>query len=349
MKKYILILSSVILLISVIYKVSSTYETGLVESSNIDNQHDSQVSQSENLTDNQVVEKKFLITTKGQEFSKTGDEVPHKIPYEEDWCIKGVDLTEKDYAFAQQEIDDWRNRTGEIWLNQTLLDGNYTENRNAELLTPYQEMNPESLLDLAKKDDRYAMIAALQRQDLEWDEQTDIANRLLVLGTTSMSLIHLINREMAYAKVEYDDKNRVTPKVRKRLVNALTYVSYGITQFDSSALTHYVSLTDYAEITGDSLLPNLILSAKDFEQVEINVQFMTEKINEQQIKENLPTFNEHEVPKAARQEFQSRLAFLYLNYQQSIERLRRLPLALSSSIGKTKCVERYLSLYASTP
>lgn len=195
------------------------------------------------------------------------------------------------------------------------------------------------------------MISALQREDISWDEQTNIANRLLVFGSTSMSLMHLIHREMARAKVEYEgegeSEKEVTIEVRKRLISALSYVFYGISQYDSSVLANYVTLIDDEEKSGGAWLPNKVLLPEDFEQVKTNVEYMTKKIEEQKIKENLTPLSQFDVPKAALHEFENRLAFLYLNYEKPMNDTRLLPLTIGPSIDKSECVERFLSIYSS--
>lgn len=83
--------------------------------------------------------------------SNTERKVPAKIPYEEDWCMSHIDLNDEDRAFAEQEINNWKEKTGEIWQYRGLTDEGYTGNTNAELLEPYREMDTERLRELIKK------------------------------------------------------------------------------------------------------------------------------------------------------------------------------------------------------
>jgi hypothetical protein len=345
MKKTLLI-SCLAFSVAALYFYFTNYEPSSIaelDTSEINAQNDS-ISTS----DKKIEVEKHNSIKKSNENNNSGDsgiELQTKIPYEDNWCIRSIDLNENDLAYAQQELNDWKEKTGEIWQNHNVNDGKYYDDNNAELLQSFKELDKESLLALAKQDNRYAMIAALQRNDIDWTEQTNIANRLLVFGTTSMSLIHLINREMAFAKVKLEDNDKVTDEVRMRLIKVLTYVFYGNSQYDSSPLTHYVSLTDHDEFSEKALVPNHLLSPEDFEQVERNVEYMTKNIQEQQVKENLTPLSEFDVPKAALHEFDSRLAFLYLNYEQSMENTRRLPLDLGPSIEKSECVKKFIGLY----
>lgn len=345
MKKSIFILSIFVLFIVsyMLYQIfDSDTENNIIETVTTEDKRDILVTQEPNTGGS-------LVTKLNQnlEIQNSINKQQTKIPYEEDWCIKSIDLNEEDLAFAEQRLNEWKQRTGEIWLNQIEISGTYSENRNAELLEPYKELDKEDLLAFAEQNNRHAMLVALQRSDINWSVQTRIANQLLVHGITSMSLIHLINRELAYATVKYEEEQTVSDEIRQRLINVLTYLYYGISQYDASVLVHYVSLTDDDEFSGRSLLPNNILSPEDFDKVRNAVKYMTEKIEEQQIKENLTPSSEKDLPKAALHEFESQLAFLYLNYPQSMENALRIPVKSTPSLEKSKCVNRFMRVYGS--
>lgn len=276
-------------------------------------------------------------------------EVTPKITYEGEWCISSIDLNEEDYAFAQTELQDWTAERGEIWKNGIDFHGNYSEYKNADLLEPYNQMTSVDLLTLVSQDDLYAMITALQREDIDWDLKSKLANRLLVLGDTSMSLMHLISREMAYARVAYEDQKKVTPKIKKNIIKALSYLTYGMNRLDSSALFHYVTMIDDDEILGRDLLPHHVLSSKDFEKVVANAKSIERQVDEQRSKENKSPLDEIDIPKIAFHAFEERVAFLYLHYENAIETVSRLPLETPLPITKTECVNRYLKLFNSEP
>lgn len=280
-----------------------------------------------------------------QEITDTANNKAKTIPYEENWCIKGVDLSEKDYLYAQQELRDWAAQRGEIWISNAEQSGNYIALPNSELLEPYKELDIEDLMALVATDDQYAMITALQRQGISWDLQDHIARRLLVLGSTSMSLNHFVTKELVTAVSAYERAGEITPEIELKLINALTYVFYGSSQYDSSVLFNYVTMIDGDEILRDKLLPNRVLSVKDYKQIEANVRSLSEKIDAQRSKENFVPLSHIDVPRIARKEFEERVAFMYAKYPQSMNTVSRLDIEIGPSVMKSECVEKYLKIF----
>lgn len=268
-----------------------------------------------------------------------------KIPYEGDWCIRGLDLTEDDLRLAKEESIEWAKTKGNIYFSAKDLNGNTSGSLNSELLEPYREMNKEKLLALAFDNDRYAMISAIQRDDISWEAQDRIAGTLLTMGDTSIGLLHLFVNEIVAAEFEYKEQNNVTQEVKQKVINALTYVSYGIRRYDTTALHNYLSMLEDDEILGEILHPSYILSKKDFEKIEANVSDLQRQIDELRIENNLPTISELEIPKIARHEFQSYLSLLYSEYGKHLNSLQSLNSESGPRIDRSECVNRHLKLY----
>lgn len=276
----------------------------------------------------------------------SGDHQISYIPYDKAWCISSIDLNESDYALAQQERIEWAEQRGEIWTNRYGVDGDYSEFENAAYLEPYKEMDKGSLLELAWNDDKYALLTTLQRQNIDWDTQDKTAYRLLELGATSMSLMHFITKEMVRAHSAYEKHGRVTPNIKKHVINALSYLSYGLRRYDSSVLFHYVTLVDGDPIYQEALRPELVLKPEEITQVGSNAEILSNQIDAKRREQNLDSFGYQELPIIASHEFEERLAFLYAKYARSMETIQRLELSTSPSLEKSQCVKRYMNLLA---
>lgn len=268
-----------------------------------------------------------------------------KIPYQGDWCVQAVDLTEKDFQFAQQESADWAEKQGDIFFNTQNHEGNYYNLPNSDLLEPYKEMDQEQLVALAFKKDRHAMIAALQRPDIKTDIQLAIAKQLVVLGDSANALLFLSGQEKFNAEYEYEQEEKVTEKVKKYMKNSLLYVSYGISRYDTTALMNYLISLQRDELFKTVLDPTNVLSSQDFDEIRQNVQGFSKMIDELRSKENLVPLSQIDIPKIALHDFQETLAILYLDHGKNLDKLQPLNLATGPNIKRTACVSRYAEMY----
>lgn len=270
---------------------------------------------------------------------------PVYIPYEEDWCVKSIDLNQRDYLFVQNELNAWRAKTGEIWKNSESVDGGYNENKNGELLEPYKDMNEARLLERVQQDDIYAMLTAIQRQDIDAVIRDKIATDLLVLGPTSRSLMYLTNRVTISAVRKFKKFKQVTPQIKQQLMTSLSYLYYGMSRYDSSVLLQYVVLLGSDRPFGKELFPKVVWTDEDMELVKRNVQKIAQDIDVKRDKKNLAPLSEIDIPKIAHHDFQERIAFLYSQYGEAMETVQRLNINIGPNLEKTDCIKRYTKVF----
>jgi len=345
MKKNLLVIFTIISVTAIYLFVQNNDKSAIIETENsgeLDYQHD--------VTGKKVAKKNETLSVSDDKLEHsrhpTLEEVESaKIPYEGDWCIRGVDLSKQDLLFAKQESKDWAEKRSNIWLNRQDFKGDYTNNKNAEMLEPYREMNKDDLLEISYQDDRYAMITAIQRKDISWEIRNKFANRLLILGDTTMSLFQLVTNEVVEVRLAFAKTEKVTPDIKQRLINILSYVSYGISRYDSMPLIQYVSTMRHDKIFGEKLDPNHVLSAQDYEQIKVNVQDIARQIDELRSKENLIPISDIDVPNIANYDFQRSVSILYLEYGQIMDRLQDLNLETGPSLERSNCVKRYVELF----
>ncbi len=263
-----------------------------------------------------------------------------KIPYSGNWCFKNMDLSEDDLRFAEQESKEWAEQRGKIFLNNTGSD----DNTNSILLEPYKEMDKEQLIKHVGNDDRYAMLAAIQRLDIALPNKNRIAKRLIDLGDTSLALSHLTSVELINAKFEFRNKAEITESIKQHLRNALIYVSYGNSRYDSFTLSNYL-----AEVSQDSLFPSElnpmnILTLSDFEKIELGKNLLAINIEKNRLNESLPLISEIEIPNIALFEFEESLAFLYLDHGHYLDWMQSTIPTGNTDIRSSHCVQRLLNL-----
>ncbi|WDE10768.1 hypothetical protein [Thalassomonas haliotis] len=270
---------------------------------------------------------------------------PKKIPYEGDWCFRSIDLTEADLQFANQESADWERARGRIYFNTQDPDGNYSDRPSADLIEPYREMSKENLLAQVDNNDRYAMIAALQRFDLSLDVRVDIARKLVIFGDTSLGLLSLYSLELSAASSEYRKKQRVTAKVKWHIKEALMYVFYGVSRYDTSLLADYLMTLDRDEPFNSTLNPDNVLSPQDFDDIKHEVKVFSQMLDKRRERYNLVPIDEIDIPKIAAHDFQTSLGILYEEHGKKLDNLQSLNADTGPNIKRSACVERRLKLY----
>ncbi|WDD98494.1 hypothetical protein [Thalassomonas actiniarum] len=283
--------------------------------------------------------KAILINNTSPELS------PKKIPYEGDWCIGGIDLTEADFLFANQESADWDRERGRIHFNTQDLYGNYSDRPGADLIEPYREMSKENLLAQVDSNDRYAMIAAVQRYDLSLDTIIEIARKLVIFGDTSLGLLSLYSIEQSAARSEYSKKQRVTAKVKRHMKEALMYVFYGVSRYDTSLLANYLMSLERDEPFNSTLKPYNVLSPQDFDDVKHEVKVFSQMLDKRREQYNLVPIGEIDVPKIATHDFQSSLGTLYLDHGKDLDKLQSLNADTGPNIKRSACVTRHFKLF----
>ena len=302
-----------------------------------------EIEENSNKISNQVPVLKELLPTDKTD-NTLSSKSPPNIPFEGDWCIKTVDLSKDDFEFAKKESKDWALKRGQIFFNHVDFAGEYTDMKNSELLEPYREIDLEELGNAISNNDRLAMVAALQRDDVEFELKGVVADRLLMLGDTGVGLFHKISSQLINARLNYKEHGEVTPEARQYLQNALTYVSYGISRYDAMPLNSYLSVVTKG-LHVSALNPFEILTMDDFESIKKNVEELTSNIDEQRIKENFLPIKQIDIPKIAEHEFQSGVAVIYMKHGELLDKLQPLNRNGSPTISRTQCVERYFDLY----
>ncbi|WDE10769.1 hypothetical protein [Thalassomonas haliotis] len=283
---------------------------------------------------------------KQTQINNTSSELsPKKIPYEGDWCFRTVDLTEADLLFANQESDDWERTRGRIFFNTQDPDGNYSDRPGADLIEPYREMSKENLLAQVDNNDRYAMIAALQRYDLSLDVRVDIARKLVIFGDTSLGLLSLYSLELSAARAEYRKKQRVTAKVKWHIKEALMYVFYGVSRYDITLLRSYLSKLDRDEPFNSTLNPDNVLSPQDFDDIKHEVKVFSQMLDQRREQYNLVPIDAIDIPKIAAHDFQTSLGILYEEHGKKLDNLQSLNADSGPNIKRSACVERRLKEY----
>lgn len=207
------------------------------------------------------------------------------------------------------------------------------------------EASYDTIRQQIQNDNEFAMVAALYRPDLnlDLDTQRKIAFRLVVKGHTSKALSHLVTIELVQAQTRYRRTNQVNEEAERHLYRALAYIAYGIAQNDLSAAQIYlisVSLDDYPL----ELKPTYALGADN--RIQEYLDSLTQWIDETRANENLQLPTTDELPKAAKHDFESRLARLHLEFGSELNDLKGvLPDTVSTMLEGSECVHRQVEFF----
>lgn len=268
----------------------------------------------------------------------------NKVSYEDDWCVGSLELSEIDFAFAKNESEEWRLKRGGFFIAQKDIYGNYFDEDASYDIVPYMEMDIDKLLDLANEEDLYAMSAVLVRDELRKNTQIPIAHRLMILGNTALAPQFLTTVEIVTAQLQYQKERTFTPEIKDKIMTALAYATYGINNYDLSALTAYLQVVSSAPFK-DNLDLGLLLSKEDYQIVSEGAKEIKRQISEFREQENLSYLNEQDLPKIAIHNFQSRLAALYVEHADTLAELELLTLDDGPSLKKSACIEHYIKLF----
>ena len=74
--------------------------------------------------------------------------------YEDDWCVARADLKENEFHHFQNELKEWLLQRGHVYLRTHPEDPPF----NNEFIESYQELDEETLTQLAQNDDQMALI-----------------------------------------------------------------------------------------------------------------------------------------------------------------------------------------------
>lgn len=241
-----------------------------------------------------------------------------KIPYEGDWCIPSTDLSAEDlalYHIEKQELDKDRGR---IYLepnNQKTLASQTSDYLPPDYLSPYREMDLYDLTALGQQNDKLALSTLIQRPDVDYNDQTQLAKQALALGDTSIALSHLTTHEIILAKFAFAENNqKINDRVKKHLINALAYVKIGLSRKDTYALNSFATTTARKQQHGGYFDPGKVLSSDELAQTdEIQAQILKD-IEAQREANNLPSFQSSEISTLAQKTFNSEIAAIYQTY-----------------------------------
>ena len=268
----------------------------------------------------------------------------NKVSYEDDWCVGALELSVEDFAFSISESKEWKARRGDFGVPQKDIYGNYFDDDASLDIVAYMEMDIDRLLELAYQDDQYALVAAMNRSELKRKKRILIAHRLMILGNTSLAPQFLTIVEMVTAQSQYQKEKKLTPEIKDKIMTALAYVAYGISNYDLSALTAYLQILNRAPFK-DNFDLGLILTKEDYQNVGEGVKEIKRQISEFREQENLSYLDDQDLPKIAIHDFQRRLAALYVEHADALAELELLTLDKGPSLKKSVCIERHIKRF----
>ncbi|MBF7074374.1 hypothetical protein ISG33_13290 [Glaciecola sp. MH2013] len=262
-------------------------------------------------------------------------------------CILDLGLNERDFDLTIQQYIDWNAELGVFLLLEQDSPEAFREFSNTDHVEPYRDMPLERLKILIGQEDRLAMIAALQRTDVDIENQERIANELFLLGDTIVALRHKMIVEIASAGVNFEIEQTVSPETKQHVKNALAYVSYGIQRKSLGTLYEYITFTNEPDYN-KALHHSNILNDKDYEDIRLLTEEMILTINSHRDKENYQAIDNIDLPKVATTGSNLLLAISYLEYPSYLESLKLKDQDGELSLAKNQCVEEYILLLSDT-
>tara|TARA_R110002126_G_scaffold54466_1_gene147435 strand:- start:262 stop:1332 length:1071 start_codon:yes stop_codon:yes gene_type:complete len=268
-----------------------------------------------------------------------------KMDYESDWCIATSDLDPVDISYFNEEVADWRLTRGQVIPAIKDEAGNEYSSGNSQYLAPYIESNYEDLWIQIRNDNEFAMMAALNREDIDINSQLKISQRLVVKGHTGLALSNLVIIELTNAKMAYSNTGKINADIEGNLYRALAYTAYGIEQYDLNAAFSFLRIVSSEEFPIE-LKPVYSLGRKN--SLPQYTHELKELIDNSRVDENMILPVQNEVPKAAKHDFENMLARLYIDYEREFDNLK---LVLSDSTSKmlesSDCVKKQVEMFAS--
>lgn len=266
-----------------------------------------------------------------------------KMRFEDDWCIAAIDLDQHEFAYYQRELNDWALTRGQISVPHPSFP-DLPLDELGQYLLPYIDATKTELIDQIRADNEFAMLLALSGRDFFLAQQQRIARRLVTKGHTGYALAHLVRLELAKANREYQKQGVINADIETRLHKIMAYMAYGIEYGDLSATFSYLNaittgyfpleLSDYFSTTTVNQIPRY------FDGLKKTIERARSKSHV-----FLPSFNE--LPKAAKHQYESILAFMYLYYPAQMQSLQ---LTLAASVGErlapSDCVNKQVTFFS---
>lgn len=269
--------------------------------------------------------------------------VKQKMRFEDDWCIAATDLDQHEFAYYQRELNDFALARGQISVPHPSFP-DLPLDELGQYLLPYLDASKDELIDQIRADNEFAMLLALSRRDFSLAQQQRIARRLVTKGHTGNALAHLVVLELVNANREYQKQGVINTDIETRLHKVMALMAYGIEYGDLTATFTYlnmittgdfpVELSDYFSTTTANQIPRYLGGLK-------------QTIERARSKSHvfLPSF--HELPKAAKHQYESILAFMYLYYPAQLQSLQ---LSLATSVGDrltpSDCVNKQITFFS---
>lgn len=266
-----------------------------------------------------------------------------KMRFEDDWCIAAIDLDEHEFAYYQRELNDWALARGQIrlphpWLPDLPLD------ELGQYLLPYLDATKTELIDQIRADNEFAMLLALSRRDFSFTQQQRIARRLVTKGHTGNALAHLVLLDLINAEMEYKKLGVINTDIETKLHKVMAYMAYGIEYGDLTATFTYLNVIT----TGDfPVALSHYFSTTTANQIPRYVDGLKQTIERARSKSHvfLPSFNE--LPKAAKHQYESMLARMYIDYPAQLQSLQT---SLAASVGDrmtpSDCVNKQVTFFS---
>lgn len=269
--------------------------------------------------------------------------VKQKMRFEDDWCIAAIDLDQHEFAYYQRELKDWdlargRIRVPHTWLPDLPLD------ELGQYILPYIDASKAELISQIRADNEFAMLLALSRDEFSLTQRQKIAQRLVTRGHTGNALSHLVIRELIHAEMEYQKQGVINADIETNLHKIMAYMAYGIEYGDLSAMHTYLISISTADFPAD--LSNYFASTTT-NNVQRYFDGLKQTIERARSKSHitLPSFSE--LPKAAKHQYESMLARMYIDYPAQMQSLQ---LSLATSVGErltpSDCVNKQVTFFS---
>ena len=263
----------------------------------------------------------------------------------DDWCIANTELADSDFLLAQEQKREWDLARGDI--NLTVVKAN-PDAPNADYIQPYIELSKDDLIAHAKNDDKYALLVLAQRPDIDAKDRERAAKQLVILGQTSQALSFLIIREISQAQVAYQKENAVVTEVKKHIANTLSYVKYGLTRKDPTALLTYLLFVKQHHEDQFAFDPESVLSDEELSRIDSHTQKLTDMLDSRRAKRYLPPIQEVEIPAIAYHDYDYELARAHHLYDTYLTNSRTIKALYPEATERSPCVETILSHVGST-
>jgi hypothetical protein len=234
------------------------------------------------------------IQEEGAVYNQSNDEGTQNIIYkdiEDDWCITVNELSEDDRNFVSSEMSSLQKRQGDISIGLK-IDDSYKEGLGSYYLEPYREASKEELYFYVEQDNAYAMLTALQRNDIPRKKKLEVADRLLVLGYTGYATSTPVIYAMIDANRELINNNhQVNDQVTALIKKALGYALYGIERKNSTGLQSFVDLSLGGYIFSDEVSVMELIDDEVMSGARLYTEKLKESVNSIRVQEGLPELN----------------------------------------------------------